>query len=454
MAIDEAFRTDDAGRFLWSISEALDEGWACHWFHKAVRDSKLNLVRRIVGSQLSQLVNCHAPDSSDVSPLRLAIDNNNLEMVKVLFQSPHRPQLGGRGQRLSSVAYSCSKKGGAPIVRFLLEADPQHFECFSCWDAAMFDAIGKAQEVDTVQLLLDGVKSWKKPERSFLQEAVLHNHVPIAKLLIERKVVQVDELDHHNNTALHMAVAKPGQIDMVILLLEKGADPRVRNMYCQTAEDVTRSDYVSNLAFARKSILEREAKMAREAQERDALAKQAAEDNERLTKEQAKRDAARRHAADVQRRLDMKRNATSEALQAFQRSVAKQNLQADAHEPVSSVRQPTSRPRVVARRALQATALLVGTAGAVVIHDWVVKRSDARRSGKRPRLVKTWPLTSTAVASAAAITLAISTKVISTHRPVPDSRHVPTISSSPAPPSGASAVVAGLSGLATMLICI
>ncbi|CEO99248.1 Ankyrin repeat domain-containing protein [Plasmodiophora brassicae] len=437
VCLRKSYADNNGRRFAQVVEGATytSRGWACRMFHDAVRRNRVDLVRSILtwGQRLNDMENCEARDDNDrvlhQSALSLAIDNNNLDMVKVLFQSQNGPRLP-KGR--SSVPYASAKKGTAGIVAFLLDNDA-HLKDDDCyWANAMIAAIGTAGDVAIVQVLLDKISPWTKATRSYLHEAVQHNNVPVARVLLERNVVQVDERGDCNNTALHVAVAKPGQIEMVALLLEKGADPRLLNIYCKSVYDVCHQDYHSNLAFAKKTIASREAKKAAEAQERHRQARLREEEQRRLALEQAERDAEIKHKVKLQRLLDQTKNATSEAIDAFRRSILKRQS-VDEPGRDAPVSQPTSSGRIIAKRALQASAALVlGATGLVLASERSVEESHHDRpSGKLSDLVNVRG----AIAPTAAITLAVGAKILRSRKRSPGRKSTsssPSTSSIPA----------------------
>lgn len=177
-----------------------------------------------------------------------------LEQLKKLFQQEKYAQyklLTNSGQNLDAqdkdgytALIIAARQGDAQLVRLLLNAGVDADIVDEYGWTALIGAIYSLNAPELVKLLLDGDANANiviKRERTPLMIATSAGRTgaELLKLLLDAHA-NVDAQDIEGNTAL-MEAAMGDEPKMVTVLLQGGADPRIRNKYGLTALDLAKS---------------------------------------------------------------------------------------------------------------------------------------------------------------------------------------------------------------------
>jgi ankyrin repeat protein len=178
-----------------------------------------------------------APSGKGKTALMMAARNRQLNRVTTLLDAgadANRANDNGGTPLMYAVL------GGDPrIVRLLLDHDVDlNARAENGWSAVMIAAAkGYA---DVLEILLDAgadptladVYSWTP-----LMRAGFEKRASVVKRLLEDDRVDVNRRGENGVTVLHLAVSE-GQVEIVRLLVEHGADPQIKDNFDRTAYSI------------------------------------------------------------------------------------------------------------------------------------------------------------------------------------------------------------------------
>ena len=205
--------------------------------HLAAGLGQLEIVRLL----LERGAEVNARNGQEETPLLCASENGNHHVVRLLLDYNADEQVRANGNT-TPLLYATAF-GNLEVARLLLD---RHAEVNARDDngTTPFLHAAHAGITDLVRLLLNRNADEHARDDSAntaLHFAVARGHVEVAQLLLERNA-GINAQNDEGSTPLHRASEglKEGSTDTVRLLLDHGADPRVRNLSGKTASEVAR----------------------------------------------------------------------------------------------------------------------------------------------------------------------------------------------------------------------
>lgn len=199
-------------------------------FFGAIKKGELAIVQELLDTTPS-LAGMPDPDSG-LSGLMTALYYGHAEIVDLFIE---------RGVTLNQ--FEAAASGQIARLRELLEAQPTRIDNFS---PDGFQALGLAAffgHIAAARWLLDHGAQVNIPSRNGMQVMPLHSAVAAQNLEIARALIDhgadVNAVQNDDFTPL-MAAAQNGQMEMIELLLAKGARPDAKRANGQSATDFAR----------------------------------------------------------------------------------------------------------------------------------------------------------------------------------------------------------------------
>lgn len=183
----------------------------------------------------------HLPDlASDL--LHCACSGGHADVAEFLLTNLDANQDFVKKGR-SPLALAC-KMCHADVVQVLLKHGADVDQEDSQNETPLYRICGYANDdyaIIAALLLQHGAQiSWPTRDKSVLHHIALHGAVKVMEVLLaERPNIEVDSLDSKGKTSLHLACIR-GKVDMVKMLLEKGADPFARDVKGANAIELAR----------------------------------------------------------------------------------------------------------------------------------------------------------------------------------------------------------------------
>ncbi|KAF3911500.1 Ankyrin-2 [Dactylellina cionopaga] len=182
-------------------------------------------------------------DSDHMTPLHRAINQNNIEMVKLLLEKG-APTLSLTSKGWSALVIAIWKASNE-MVEFLLElgllgngkGQGRNFELVAACRHDIDDRVLKIKA-----LLEKGADVNQTSESGFAPLMALSTCVDkedgrIALAMLLKTGINVNQVDHNGDTALHYG-AEFGKTDYVVRLLQAGADASIKNKQGETPLDL------------------------------------------------------------------------------------------------------------------------------------------------------------------------------------------------------------------------
>lgn len=200
----------------------------------------------------------------EVDTLRLAIREADVEMVRLLLD--HGLQVNNRDRDEETplhfaIEHRKGKAEGLPVVRLLLErgADADAKAANDWAETPIFTAV-RASYTDAVKLLLD--MGADAARINYMGESLLHLNAATwddktTRLLLAAGT-PVNAKDKQGRTALHIA-AHYNKLDVVKALLDRAADPYVKDAKGRIPSDTCLGDFQKN---TRRELLHKEMEIA------------------------------------------------------------------------------------------------------------------------------------------------------------------------------------------------
>jgi len=170
------------------------------------------------------------------APLMLAADHGHMDICKLLIS--HSADPGKADERGYTPLHACADSGHLEVCQLLVEKgghpDPQ--AKIGCTPLHRAAEQGHLEVCKYLQLkgadvnFQDRGKGWTP-----LLLAALHGRLEVCHFLVDCRA-NVNACNRYAESCLHMA-AQPGHVDIVKLLLQKGADATVQQVYGRTAFD-------------------------------------------------------------------------------------------------------------------------------------------------------------------------------------------------------------------------
>ena len=228
---------DGRGTSCTLLHEACGRGPA-DWHENAPR-----IARELIRAGAN--VNRNSPDEKGETPLHEAVSINNVEVAKVLLQAGANPETPGRfdGTIDTALGYALFYGQKEGVQRFKLNCPElliQHRAIvYLPFAAAMGDltTVKRFFRPDHNLLPSAGLADQKKVLAQAFLFACRHGQVDICEYLLYRGAninAQINFFDYPAATALHLACSQGHQRDLVKFLLEKGADPTLRDGFYDT----------------------------------------------------------------------------------------------------------------------------------------------------------------------------------------------------------------------------
>jgi len=174
-------------------------------------------------------------DLKGVSPLLLAVHNQNMEMVKFLLSKKANPNLCSTN---SSPVHEAVRMHNQAILDVLLGAGGKIELTTDFGKTPLHMAIQEEQEalIDFLISKKADVKAKNDGKVGCVHFAAACTNVKIMEKFLAMKDTNINERNGNGKTALHIAAEK-NNIDMIKLLLNKGADTQQRDGWGRLAEE-------------------------------------------------------------------------------------------------------------------------------------------------------------------------------------------------------------------------
>jgi ankyrin repeat protein len=230
--------------------------------HAATKYNNLEVVREL----LNRGAYIDSKTIFNESPLIIAINNNNVDIVNLLLE--RNVKIDG------NVFYSVIKNNNIDLLRFILDKKDYDVNTKEGYfDTLLNYAIINNKPEIVIELIRRGADvNLEKFGLSPLQHSIDNNNLKILNILIDNNVkctlnILYDSFKYHissfilllnrisslnidinmisityDDTLLHMAIKK-NNIEIVKLLLEKGADPNIKNRAEQTPLEIAIFNY-------------------------------------------------------------------------------------------------------------------------------------------------------------------------------------------------------------------
>ena len=184
-----------------------------------------------------------------------AVEKFDKDAVKKLIKLGVNPSI--RDSNGKAALHYSVKLGNEDIIKILLSSKLANINVKDSRGATMFHYSFNIITPDIANMLINyganlNIKTYEN--ETYLHAASGTDFIDIAKILLNTKKTKKSKLDYMNSltkgglTALHYA-AFYNKLDMVIFLLDNGADIKMRNLEGQSAGDIARENGYTDIAL-------------------------------------------------------------------------------------------------------------------------------------------------------------------------------------------------------------
>jgi ankyrin repeat protein len=174
-------------------------------------------------------------DLKGVSPLILAVHNQNLEMVKFLLSKKANPNHCSTN---SSPVHEAVKVGSQPILDFLLGSGGNINLTTDFGKTPIHTALQVENEalIDYLIGKKANLKAMNDGQVGCVHFAAAATNTKIMEKFLAMKDININERNGNGKTPLHIAAEK-NNFDMIKILLNRGADNKIKDGWGRLAEE-------------------------------------------------------------------------------------------------------------------------------------------------------------------------------------------------------------------------